>query len=79
MVEETAIAAGELAPLLLGLLADPGKLTALGEAMRRMAAVVELARQLGFNGTPSWVAGDALLSGAVGKERLQAAITDSQS
>ncbi len=37
MVEETAIAAGELAPLLLGLLADPGKLAALGEAMRRMA------------------------------------------
>ena len=40
---------------------------------------IELARQLGFNGTPSWVVGDALLSGAVGKERLQAAIKDSQS
>lgn len=40
---------------------------------------IELARQLGFNGTPSWVIGDALLSGAVGKERLQAAIKDSQS
>lgn len=40
---------------------------------------IELARQLGFNGTPSWVIGDTLLSGAVGKVRLQAAIKDSQS
>lgn len=37
---------------------------------------IELARQLGFNGTPSWVVGDALLSGAVGRERLEAAIKD---
>lgn len=33
-----------------------------------------LARQLGINGTPAWVIGNELLSGAVGKERLQQAI-----
>jgi protein-disulfide isomerase len=34
----------------------------------------EFARQLGFEGTPSWIAGDQLLSGAVGKESLAEAI-----
>jgi len=34
----------------------------------------ELARKLGFNGTPSWVAGDEIISGAVGKQRLADAI-----
>lgn len=32
------------------------------------------ARQLGFNGTPSWVVGDQLISGAVGAEELAEAI-----
>jgi protein-disulfide isomerase len=32
------------------------------------------ARQLGFNGTPSWVAGDQLISGAVGVDELAKAI-----
>ncbi|PLK27025.1 DsbA family protein [Novosphingobium sp. TH158] len=41
-----------------------------------LARNIELARQLGFNGTPSWVVGNALLSGAVGRERLEAAIKD---
>lgn len=31
---------------------------------------IDFARQLGFNGTPSWIAGQQLVSGAVGKERL---------
>jgi protein-disulfide isomerase len=35
---------------------------------------VEFARALGFNGTPSWVVGDKLLSGAVGEARLAEAI-----
>jgi protein-disulfide isomerase len=35
---------------------------------------VDFARQLGFNGTPSWIAGEQLLSGAVGKDRLAEAI-----
>jgi protein-disulfide isomerase len=36
----------------------------------------EFAQQLGFSGTPSWVAGNQLLSGAIGKERLSKAIKD---
>lgn len=35
---------------------------------------LEMARALGFQGTPSWVAGDAILTGAVGKDQLAAAI-----
>lgn len=40
---------------------------------------VEMARQLGFSGTPAWVVGDALISGAVGKEKLAEAIADARS
>lgn len=39
-----------------------------------LARNIDFARQLGFNGTPSWIAGDQLLSGAVGKDRLAEAI-----
>lgn len=35
---------------------------------------VALAQRLGFQGTPSWVIGDQLLSGALGKDKLGAAI-----
>lgn len=35
---------------------------------------IELARRLGFSGTPSWVAGDSAFSGAVGRERLAEAL-----
>lgn len=38
---------------------------------------IGFARQLGFNGTPSWIAGDSLLSGAVGKDRLTEALKKS--
>lgn len=31
---------------------------------------IDLARKLGFEGTPSWVAGEAVFSGAVGRGRL---------
>lgn len=34
----------------------------------------ELARKLGFEGTPSWVVGDQAFSGAVGRDRLAEAI-----
>jgi protein-disulfide isomerase len=40
---------------------------------------VELARQMGFNGTPSWVVGDSVFSGAVGKEQLAEAIAKARS
>jgi protein-disulfide isomerase len=36
----------------------------------------ELARKLGFEGTPSWVAGNQAFSGAVGRERLADAIAE---
>lgn len=35
---------------------------------------LQLARQLGFQGTPSWIAGQAILSGAVGQARLAEAV-----
>jgi protein-disulfide isomerase len=35
---------------------------------------IELARRLGFEGTPSWVVGDAVFSGAVGRDRLAEAL-----
>lgn len=34
----------------------------------------ELARQLGFDGTPSWVAGTRVFAGAIGRERLAEAV-----
>jgi protein-disulfide isomerase len=37
------------------------------------------ARQLGFQGTPSWVIGERLLAGAVGKEALAKAIAEFKS
>jgi protein-disulfide isomerase len=43
-------------------------------AQAEHASNVELARQLGFNGTPSWVVGDQAFSGAVGRDELAAAI-----
>jgi protein-disulfide isomerase len=39
-----------------------------------LARNIEMARQLGFDGTPSWVIGDQILSGAVGREELSKAI-----
>lgn len=40
---------------------------------------IEMARQLGFNGTPSWVIGDQIISGAVGRDRLSKAIEEAKS
>lgn len=44
-----------------------------------LARNIDLARQLGFNGTPSWVVGDTLLSGAIGRDKLEKAIAESKS
>lgn len=41
-----------------------------------ITANLDFARQLGFSGTPSWVVGDQMLSGAVGKETLAKAIAE---
>lgn len=40
---------------------------------------LEYARQLGFNGTPSWVIGDEIHAGAVGRAVLAAAIAKARS
>lgn len=40
---------------------------------------LDVAKQLGFSGTPSWVIGDSLMSGAVGRDKLAEAIADSRS
>lgn len=39
-----------------------------------LASNLDLARKLGFNGTPSWVVGDTVLAGAVGEAQLAEAI-----
>lgn len=39
---------------------------------------LEMARALGFTGTPSWVVGDQLLSGAVGYEALKRAVAEAR-
>lgn len=43
-----------------------------------LARNMELARGLGFSGTPSWAIGDQLLAGAVGKDKLAKAIADAR-
>lgn len=40
---------------------------------------LELAKRLGFSGTPSWVVGDQMLTGAVGSEQLAEAIAAARS
>lgn len=44
------------------------------EATVELARNMALARQLGFTGTPSWVAGGKILEGAVGYDRLAEAL-----
>lgn len=51
-----------------------GKTIADPRVEAELARNVEFARRLGFNGTPSWIVGDQLLSGAVGKDKLAEAI-----
>jgi protein-disulfide isomerase len=43
-----------------------------------LAGNLQLARQLGIDGTPSWVVGEQLLSGAVGKDVLGKAIAEAR-
>ena len=44
------------------------------EATVELQKNMDLARRLGFEGTPSWVAGEAAFSGAVGRARLAEAL-----
>jgi protein-disulfide isomerase len=41
---------------------------------KEIARNLDFARQLGFDGTPSWIAGDELISGAVGFDHLAKSI-----
>lgn len=52
---------------------------ARAETTQELQRNLDLARQLGVNGTPAWVIGDQLLSGAVGRERLQQALDAAKS
>ena len=44
-----------------------------------LSANLDFARQLGIDGTPSWVVGDQLLAGAVGKDALHQAVGEVRS
>lgn len=44
-------------------------------ATQEIARNLAFAERLGFTGTPSWVAGGEIIQGAVGPERLRAALT----
>ncbi|MES2493814.1 MAG: DsbA family protein [Pseudomonadota bacterium] len=46
---------------------------------RELVQNLDLAKRLGFSGTPSWVVGETLLTGAVGRDRLAEAIADARS
>jgi protein-disulfide isomerase len=43
-----------------------------------LARNIDFARQLGISGTPAWIAGNTMLSGAVGREALAQAIKGQQ-
>lgn len=48
------------------------------EAQREIEGNVQLARDLRFSGTPSWVVGDQILNGAVGYDTLKKAIAEAR-
>lgn len=50
-----------------------------GAIDRALQANAAMAAQLGINGTPAWIAGDQLLSGAVGQQALAGAIDATRS
>jgi protein-disulfide isomerase len=45
---------------------------------REIDGNLEIARELGFDGTPSWVIGDRLLTGAVGYDQLRRAVAEAR-
>lgn len=47
-------------------------------AEQELTQNVEIARTLGFTGTPSWVVGNRILSGAVGYDALKQAVADAR-
>lgn len=59
-------------------LAEARKFAASPTAEFEVRNNIELARRLGFEGTPSWVVGNAVFSGAVGRERLAEAVEEAR-
>ncbi|MGB5778022.1 MAG: DsbA family protein, partial [Allopontixanthobacter sediminis] len=55
-------------------MAKAQEFAASGEAKAELASNTELAREIGFGGTPSWVIGGQPFEGAIGVEALQQAI-----
>ena len=55
-------------------LARAGRIIADPRIDAELDANMAMARELGFEGTPSWVIGDEIYSGAVGQEKLSQAI-----
>ena len=66
-LEKVAVAVGVDVARLKAALADPR----FGAELERNLGY---ARQLGFNGTPSWVIGEQILAGAIGRDALQQAV-----
>jgi len=58
--------------------ASAAKVQASPEAQREIEGNVQVARDLRFSGTPSWVVGDQILNGAVGYDALKAAIAEAR-
>ncbi|WP_375290321.1 DsbA family protein [Qipengyuania sp.] len=52
------------------------RVAASDKVTAELARNMELARTLGFSGTPSWVAGDQVFQGAVGFDALKQAVDD---
>ncbi|WP_394658642.1 DsbA family protein [uncultured Novosphingobium sp.] len=68
-------AAIDAAALASGLdLARARKVAASAPVAQELQRNLALAQKLGFGGTPSWVAGDQLISGAVGFDKLAEAV-----
>jgi len=55
-----------------------GRVAADPKTEAELAANIAFARQLGFDGTPSWVVGDKAISGAVGRDVLAKAIAEAR-
>ena len=58
--------------------ARANRVVAAAATEQELVRNLDLAHKLGFTGTPSWVIGDTMLTGAVGPERLAEAIDDAR-
>jgi protein-disulfide isomerase len=62
-----------------GLDMERARKVAAGPAVEQeLSRNLEIAQRLGFSGTPSWVAGERLISGAVGVDQLSQAIAEAR-